>query len=148
MPCPFPGIPIGLECGYASLEESLLRVKVWISHCCSSHEQCSAGSPTPLPKRVINVDLQNPRLYETNNEAAQYVCLSHCWGTSRPSCLTTSKTLEANLQGIEMEAMPKTFREAIDFTRRLGIRFIWIDSLCILQVSMFLERISLLRTIS
>jgi hypothetical protein len=134
VPCRFPGIPTGLLCGDTASEESLLRVKWWISHCCSSHEQCSTGSLTPLPKRVIDVDLQSPRLYETNNDVAQYVCLSHYWGTSRPRCLTKSKTLEANLRGIEMEAMLKPFRDAIDFTQRLGIRFVWIDSLCILQL--------------
>lgn len=44
-----------------------------------------------------------------------------------------SRTLEANQRCIEWESMPRTFRDAIHFTRRLGIRFIWIDSICIIQ---------------
>jgi hypothetical protein len=32
-----------------------------------------------------------------------------------------------------MEALPKTFQDAVSITRTLGIRFLWIDSLCIVQ---------------
>jgi hypothetical protein len=47
---------------------------------------------------------------------------------------TTSDTLE-NFQnaGIPWETVPKTFQDAIDMTQLLGIRYIWIDSLCIVQ---------------
>lgn len=29
--------------------------------------------------------------------------------------------------------LPKTFQEAIALTRKLGVRYLWIDSLCIIQ---------------
>lgn len=32
-----------------------------------------------------------------------------------------------------MESLPKTFQDAVLFTHKLGIRFLWIGSLCILQ---------------
>jgi len=35
--------------------------------------------------------------------------------------------------GIPLNTLPKTFRESIIFTRLLGIRYLWIDSLCIAQ---------------
>jgi hypothetical protein len=50
-----------------------------------------------------------------------------------PACRTTSKTIEANLKGIPWDALPATFQDAIDFTRRLGLQYIWIDSMCIIQ---------------
>ena len=60
--------------------------------------------------------------------------LSHCWGTLK--CLTLTsvnyKYLEAGFKLIEL---PKTFREAVEITRNLGIRYLWIDALCILQDS-------------
>lgn len=34
---------------------------------------------------------------------------------------------------ITLEHLPKTFIDAIDITRRLGVKYIWIDSLCIIQ---------------
>ena len=37
--------------------------------------------------------------------------------------------------GISFRALPKTFRDAVRITRQLGIRFLWIDSMCIIQDS-------------
>lgn len=59
--------------------------------------------------------------------------LSHCWGGIEPSCRTTWEKLAANQRGIAWDTMPKTFQDAVDFTRRLGLSYIWIDSICIIQ---------------
>jgi hypothetical protein len=37
------------------------------------------------------------------------------------------------LSSLPMEQMPKTFIHAIEVARRLGICYLWIDSLCIVQ---------------
>jgi hypothetical protein len=37
------------------------------------------------------------------------------------------------LTGIPWDTLPATFQDAIDFTRRLGLQYIWIDSICIIQ---------------
>ena len=60
--------------------------------------------------------------------------LSHCWGTLKCLTLTTLnyKYLET---GFKLKELPKTFREVIEITRNLGIRYLWIDALCILQDS-------------
>ena len=57
-----------------------------------------------------------------------YVCLSHCWGDTRPLALnkTTYCTLVA---GVHLEALPKTFQDSITVARSLEIQYIWIDSL-------------------
>ncbi|KAK3374567.1 heterokaryon incompatibility protein-domain-containing protein [Podospora didyma] len=34
---------------------------------------------------------------------------------------------------IPVETLPKTFQDTVNFTRRLGIRYIWIDAICIVQ---------------
>jgi hypothetical protein len=39
------------------------------------------------------------------------------------------------VQSITISELPKTFRDAVVVTRRLGIPFLWIDSLCIIQDS-------------
>ena len=132
-PKPFHDILSRPVYGNTASDGSLLQAQKWISCCISNHENCASGLPSRLPKRVVDLKLRNPRLYETHNELAQYVCLSHCWGTSRPSCATTSLSLKANQKCIEWESMPRTFQDAIHFTRRLGIRYIWIDSMCIIQ---------------
>lgn len=44
-------------------------------------------------------------------------------------------TIGKNLKGIPVPQLPKTFRDAILITRELQIRYLWIDSLCIIQDS-------------
>jgi hypothetical protein len=45
----------------------------------------------------------------------------------------TSSTLATYRRRIPSEAIPKTFRDAIDVCRYIGLDFLWIDSLCIIQ---------------
>lgn len=91
-----------------------------------------------MPKRVIDVGLFNdscsPRVYESQAETGQWATLSHCWGKTVTTKLTLA-TYEERLQGISMAVLPKNFREAISITRMLGIQYLWIDSLCIIQDS-------------
>lgn len=46
---------------------------------------------------------------------------------------TTRETLARREAGIDEEALPKTFRDAVVLTRSLDVRYLWIDSLCIIQ---------------
>ena len=48
---------------------------------------------------------------------------------------TTAATLQQHRRSIPWAPLPDTFKEAIMFTYRLGIRYLWIDSLCIIQDS-------------
>ncbi len=65
---------------------------------------------------------------------AEYIALSHCWG-GKISPLLTTETLEPFQNRLSYAALPANFRDAIVITRELGIRYLWIDSLCILQDS-------------
>ena len=69
-----------------------------------------------------------------NRKPAMWVALSHCWGTAQP-LITETSNVENHCREIALSKMPRTFRDAIFVTRALGIRYIWIDSLCILQDS-------------
>ncbi len=73
-----------------------------------------------------------PRLHVSHDQKAQYTALSHCWGALKP-LTTTGSSLEQRKQGIEWSSLPKTFRDAIHVTHSLGIKYLWIDSLCIVQ---------------
>lgn len=65
-------------------------------------------------------------------ELETYTALSHCWGREATITTTVSnfRTMKA---GFPITALSKTFRDAIEVTRRLQMRYIWIDSLCIIQ---------------
>ena len=45
------------------------------------------------------------------------------------------ETLEQRQSGISVEELPASFRDAIYITNRLGVEYLWIDSLCIIQDS-------------
>ena len=63
-----------------------------------------------------------------------YTTLSHCWGDFVPIRLLTTNISEF-LKGIPLSSIPRTFREAVETTRALGLSYLWIDSMCILQDS-------------
>lgn len=63
------------------------------------------------------------------------MCLSHCWGDAEYPAKTTTLTLNQNKASISWDILPKTFQDAITFTSWLKIRYLWIDSLCIVQDS-------------
>ena len=91
------------------------------------------------PARLIDVGCGQeiePRLYETSNLKAgfRYLTLSHRWGDHRILCLRTDN-IEQMRKAVLEPAISKTFREAMFVVKALGERYIWIDSLCIVQDS-------------
>ncbi|KAF2083428.1 HET-domain-containing protein, partial [Saccharata proteae CBS 121410] len=63
---------------------------------------------------------------------ASYFTLSHCWGRVVPLRLL-SNNIDDFQKRIKLNFLPKTFQDAVVITRTLGIQYLWIDSLCILQ---------------
>ena len=61
-----------------------------------------------------------------------YAALSHCWGIS-PIIKTTKASFDTFTKCIETEKLSRVFRDAVSVTRGLGLRYLWIDSLCIIQ---------------
>ncbi|UZP36572.1 hypothetical protein NXS19_004388 [Fusarium pseudograminearum] len=125
-------------------------IKTWMSEC-DDHEICKTSLPStrnaPLPTRVLDLtgskDLPEDgndiiiKLRETNkNETGPYNALSYCWGRdTKLHFRTTHETMKAHKEGIDFFSLPLVHREAILTTLYLGIRYIWIDSLCIIQDS-------------
>ena len=77
-------------------------------------------------------DLNSIKLHISGTQVDRYVALSHCWGKSKPFT-TTKSTLPQRMSGFQLSEIPKTFSHAIFTTHLLGIRYLWIDSLCIVQ---------------
>lgn len=115
----------------------------WIRDCCTDHDPaiCPALEHVDLPTRLIDVGPAGTdhilRLIETTKEGkGQYLALSHCWGPpGTKKLLTTTETLKSRLTSINQNEMPPNFSDAVIITRRLGFRYLWIDSLCIVQDS-------------
>ncbi|KAI1736865.1 heterokaryon incompatibility protein-domain-containing protein [Xylaria scruposa] len=117
----------------------LRRIRAWIDNCLANHKSCreAASKAGPfLPKRVIHVGPgDNTTIYlvePAEDLEASYIALSHRWGKSTPPKLTKD-TLSRRKQNMPWSQLTKTFQDAILVTRGLGIQYIWIDSLCIVQ---------------
>lgn len=107
----------------------------WINNCNSTRKSCTAPEPI-LPKRVLDVGTdmaKRLRLYISSGEVAPYVALSHCWGPTRNLLKTTTSTIKDYQQDIDFQRLPKSFQDAVTVTRSIGVRYLWIDSLCIIQ---------------
>ncbi|RSM01903.1 hypothetical protein CEP52_008289 [Fusarium oligoseptatum] len=130
----------------ASSERNYRMLRKWLSTCMASHEGCcsshsmtdkSAQETTVLPTRVIDVgDLKehepNPRLFISKKAPGQYIALSHRWSKAVATKLK-SDNLGRYQKELPVHDMPSTFQDAIEVTRQLGFRYLWIDSLCIIQ---------------
>ena len=47
--------------------------------------------------------------------------------------MTTKSNLTSHLSNIDLDELPPAIQDAIRLTRLLGLRYIWIDALCIIQ---------------
>ncbi|KAK4151593.1 heterokaryon incompatibility protein-domain-containing protein [Chaetomidium leptoderma] len=93
-----------------------------------------ALSVTSLARRGVSPPRKPSeiRLEVADGRIGRYTCLSHCWGGAQP-LKTTKDNSEDHLVSIPWDTIPKTFQEAIKLNWHLGIQYIWIDSLCIIQ---------------
>jgi hypothetical protein len=87
-----------------------------------------------LPTRVLNITRTNPFIQNSKSLQGRYVALSHRWG-SKPTLTTTQATLKRWQEMIPVSEFPATFRDAILISKRVGVSYLWIDSLCIIQDS-------------
>ncbi|KAH6683930.1 HET domain protein [Halenospora varia] len=128
-----------------SSDASWKLITRWLTECTKNHQSCNqaAKQDTWFPTRLIDVGIQKvgsaPRLIlaaETQFGAGKdaYLALSHSWGSKQMETLTTTN-ISALQDGILLDKLPTTFKDAIRVARRLGIRYLWIDSLCIIQDS-------------
>ena len=119
--------------------DSMDHISRWLGRCLLQHADCNAYNKSEqwYPTRLLdlNIDCNTIKLViskEALDLHGPYATLSHCWGETVPLRLTI-KSLAAFQTGIPWSSIPSTFRHAVEVTRRLGVRYLWIDSLCIIQ---------------
>jgi hypothetical protein len=61
-----------------------------------------------------------------------YITLSHRWAQTEHILLTT-ETQQQLQDGLPINRLPKTFQDTIVVSQHLGVRYLWIDCLCIIQ---------------
>ncbi|KAK4220600.1 heterokaryon incompatibility protein-domain-containing protein [Podospora fimiseda] len=111
------------------------------AQCLSSHANCESTIKPSLPTRLLDLggvgrSQDVIRLVESDTipeRHHRYTILSHCWGSLElPKTIISSRAQNSD-PGIMVSLLPKTFQNAITITRALSLRYLWIDSLCIIQ---------------
>ncbi len=73
-------------------------------------------------------------LHSSDEAPFPWVTLSHCWSGHFP-LMTTVSNYEEMKRAIPMDTLPLLFQDAVTITKKLKLRHLWIDSLCIIQDS-------------
>ncbi|PMD40345.1 HET-domain-containing protein, partial [Hyaloscypha variabilis F] len=115
--------------------------KQWLKVCDTSHSTCKTMCQSGWhPTRLVFVGTPSQpalriclRAYINPND--RYITLSHRWGFAKFFTLTKSNYQQC-LEQIQPEDLPQTFQDAITIARDLDTKYIWIDSLCIIQDSL------------
>jgi hypothetical protein len=114
-------------------------------HDCHSNPQhqacreryCNKNLRREVPSRLLDVGSEGSQIKLCQPRAQkglQYVALSHCWGDG-PSFTTTTSDIKDRTSSIEWDSLPALFQDAVTVTRELGVQYLWIDALCIIQDS-------------
>jgi hypothetical protein len=122
-------------------KDALPTAGQWLNDCHWNHKACNRGVDTDTgeswyPTRLIYLG-DTDRDVRLINKAGKppsgpYMTLSHRWGTALFTRLLKSN-LDSFCDSISVTDLPEIFQEAIFASRQLGVRYLWIDSLCIIQ---------------
>ncbi|TLD11601.1 hypothetical protein PspLS_11501, partial [Pyricularia sp. CBS 133598] len=115
-------------------------VRSWIHKCQNHHakHRCPGPEPPLLPKRVVQLvgDGDVVRVVSSHQHSPQrghYATLSYCWGGPQAVVATRANLAALETNGIRTSELGRTIQDAIRTTRILGLKYIWIDALCIVQ---------------
>ncbi|KAG4441388.1 hypothetical protein IFR05_003145 [Cadophora sp. M221] len=139
-------------------------IKEWMTSC-DGHVECTSQDPLATmrnptvgkdgtetqppsendiislyPKRLIwlGPDVQSARLVSFPNEVVEYAALSYCWGKAEEGerVFKTDKSTKSEFEiDIPLAEVPPTLIDAFELTKKLGIDYLWVDALCIVQGS-------------
>lgn len=120
-------------------DESWALIKQWLGQCTTRHVKCNehgSRKNARLPARLLDLSNDQLRLIATEESKPDgpYVSLSHCWGSGQYFKLTTA-TIGHMKAGFSKSLLSRTFNDAIRVTLQLGLKYLWIDALCIIQDS-------------
>ncbi|KAH7418998.1 heterokaryon incompatibility protein-domain-containing protein [Cadophora sp. MPI-SDFR-AT-0126] len=145
-----------------SCDNAAGTIKEWMASC-EGHAECTSQDPfaqmetivatkthvgrrahgqhewqSSYPKRLIwlGLDVESARLVPFPPDVVQYAALSYCWGRAREGehVFKTDKTTKLEFEhGIPLEDVPRTLKDAFCLTKELGLDYLWVDALCIVQ---------------
>lgn len=130
-----------IQSASSGTRQCLELVSRWLADCVESHgAECSDRDEAILPKRVLEIEDApqgselRSRLVTTSSSRGKYVALSYCWVRGPFFNLTFDNIVDLK-ESLPMELLHGTIIDAMVFAKNLGFRYLWVDSLCIIQGS-------------
>lgn len=127
-----------------SSSETLDKIQSWIQDCASKHAQCvnRRREESWYPTRLLDVGSLEDNCLGSHDcrltsginipNGQRYLTLSHRWGSYSVMKLTTGNP-GVRERGLPLGILSRTFQDFIELARRMKVRYVWIDSLCIIQ---------------
>jgi hypothetical protein len=110
----------------------------WINNCQEKHSCAVIGDAVrdPYLSDFLLIDVVADCLVSANPKCTKFIALSYVWGNV-PTLKTTLATLpvlksEGSLYH-RRDQLPRTIVDAIILTKRLSLRYLWVDALCIID---------------
>ncbi|RSL91073.1 hypothetical protein CEP52_014360 [Fusarium oligoseptatum] len=134
----------------ANSQECVEFIQSHLDACDEGHGTCDKWIPKTIndadqgatrPSRLLEIVNESGDLglllKDATNIEGNYTALSHCWGTLQEAQkipILTKDNIAERLSHVFLASnLSRTFQDAVHLTDRLGLRYIWIDSLCIIQ---------------
>jgi hypothetical protein len=117
------------------------KIQAWMNVCTDNHDQCARARISSshqdedfVPSRLIKIgmDLTSVTQLTSLTTPVRYAALSYCWGSTN-QLVTTTSNVSARYQQLHSANLPQTLQDAIFMTKALGLEYLWIDSICIVQ---------------
>ncbi|KAH7080016.1 hypothetical protein BKA63DRAFT_233164 [Paraphoma chrysanthemicola] len=128
----------------AACNTDLSGAKLWLDQCSQSHSACGhtvLSHASRLPTRLLDlqpngdqgssVRVVESASIEPGTKPVDYIALSHAWSSS--DAKLTTDTLHDRSADLPLAQISRTLAAAITAAQDLGYRYIWTDSLCVVQ---------------
>lgn len=109
------------------------RARSWLQTCEQHHSSCRAYQVTYPPQRLLEITQDGLRVRLVHDSGiTRYAALTYCWGGTQPYQTTLDK-LALYSDRVPIERLHATIKDAIRATYSLGVQYLWVDALCIIQ---------------
>ena len=120
---------------YPGSGTNLVRILTWLNDC-QEHHNCKTmlcAMPTRLIEITGTSETISLRLRQTEEVGrVPFAALSYYWGGEQPmKCL--SSNIVSYGTAISFEKQPPTIKDAAKVCQGIGLQYLWIDALCIIQ---------------
>ena len=111
----------------------------WLAKCEYTHKTCRTfGGEDPIAGTLRLVDVHDMHLLSFQGDSMRklrYITLSYVWNMDLSNFFLTKKRLPQYQArgGLQSVDLPRTISDTLKLVRALGERYVWIDSLCIIQ---------------